>query len=268
MASTRIAAWILLVAAAAACIHAPDIASARNGNNINNHNHNIINHNNNNNNNNNNNHNHNNKDDNDWILCPSITEAVFPFRSLCIDPATYWTPYLLQSEGQGAGSGYYLAPEWDETNATYYVRLVNSSEAAATYRFAYMTRELRPFIAVGDSGIYAENTESGLSLAWRDEGGELFLTETAIGPGAKPGFTRVRFSFSFEGSLQPFCRNGPLERCAAYSVVDDFNSSLGLSPYEEDGAVYFTLASDPLPFVLLTTQSPSLASPRVNPSIL
>jgi hypothetical protein len=148
--------------------------------------------------------------------------------------------------------GGFLAPEWDETNSTYYVRLVDSTSDAATYNFTYLSRELRPYIAVGDVNIYAVNAESGRNLGWREEGDQKFLVES-------DDSSVALFSFAYDGSVALACPRIYGTRCAAYNLVSSSDFSLGVAPYEDDGAVYFQLSSssDFAPFLLLR---PPLAS--------
>jgi hypothetical protein len=214
--SKKIVVWVVLVATIV-CICAAHESAVAHNNNINNHN-------------------------NDINACPSVAEAVFPYWSICFNPATYHTPYFIESQGAGTQL-MYLAPEWDESNSTYYVRLVNGSEGAASYSFSYFTRELRPFIGAGDLRIVVTNTESGRYLSWREEGGQYFLIESE--------YSDAIFSFAYDGSVNLACPLILHARCAAYNLISSSDFSLGLAPYEEDSAVYFQLASSNIaPFVL------------------
>jgi hypothetical protein len=192
-------------------------------------------------------------------ICPTVEEAVFPYISYCNAPATYaylgGAAYVFQSWGSGTGSKYYLAPEWDETNSTYYVRLVSEQSSAARYELTYTTEELRPYVAVNDTGIVIVNADSGRSLAWRDEGSDQFLIESSS--------SAALFKFSLDTSSKVPCITAIIARCGAYNIVSSATPSFGLSPYEEDGVVYFTLSSDDLvPFILRTSISTQMPCPR------
>ena len=194
-------------------------------------------------------------------ICPTADEAVFPYWSLCSDPATYEYSggvYPIESVGSSAGYGQYLAPEWDSENSTYYVRLVDADSSPANYVFTHNSREIRSYVAVNASDIIIKNADTQRFLAWRDEGGEKFLVEADTSDDdTSQGF----FKFTPDDSVSLACPFILGARCQAYDIVSGSNPSSGLTAYEENGAIYFKLAADNLvPFVLRTTQSESLKS--------
>ena len=194
-------------------------------------------------------------------ICPTADEAVFPYWSLCSDPATYdysGGVYPIESVGSSAGYGQYLAPEWDSENSTYYVRLVDADSSPANYLFTHNSREIRSYVAVNASDIIIKNADTQRFLAWRDEGGEKFLVEADTSDDdTSQGF----FKFTPDQFVRLPCPLIFQARCQAYDIVSGSDPSSGLTAYEEDGAIYFKLAADDLvPFVLRTTQTKSLKS--------
>jgi hypothetical protein len=191
--------------------------------------------------------------------CLTTEEAVFPYWSLCDSPAIYaysGGAYKLQSQGNGSTNGYYLAPEWDETNSTYYVRLVEDATDAARYEFTHITEEFRLYLGVNDTKIIIINADSGRSLEWRDEGnGQYFLVEANFEPSSA-----AEFRFRSDDSITLPCPRIANARCGAYNIVfSSSSSSDGLGPYEENGVVYFTLASSDnlTPFTLINSTTTS-----------
>ena len=189
----------------------------------------------------------------DEDICPTAQEAVFPYWSLCSDPAKYSYSggiYKLQSQGSGDGNGYLLAPEWDATDSTYYVRLVEDSAAAANYVFTHTTREIRPYVAVSDTNIIIVNADTQRYLKWRDEGGERFLVEAAMN---EDSTSLALFEFAPNNTVTLACPRVLNARCQAYDLVSMASDpTTGLSPYKEDGVVYFTLSAENLlPFTLI-----------------
>ncbi|KAI5064808.1 hypothetical protein GOP47_0019503 [Adiantum capillus-veneris] len=157
---------------------------------------------------------------------------VYPYWSLCINPAVYETEgYMLQ--GLGGSGGGYLAPEWDESNSTYYVRL---SEEGATYVLTNPSDDIRNFVAQAQD-VYFTNSNSGRVLSWRQEGDEYFLVEVDVDDQYS--------AFQFLASTYSLpCPAILTARCVAYYVASYSDSSLGLSYYEEDGATYFKKGQD------------------------
>ena len=192
-------------------------------------------------------------------ICPQANEVVFPYWSLCYDPATYdysGGVYAIESAGSSGGSGQYLAPEWDSENSTYYVRLVDADSSPANYVFTHNSREIRSYVAVNATDIIIKNADTQRFLAWRDEGGEKFLVEADTSDDdTSQGF----FKFTPDDSVSLACPRILGARCQAYDIVSGSDPSSGLTAYEEDGAIYFKLAADNLvPFVLRTSVSKSL----------
>ena len=191
-------------------------------------------------------------------ICPTAQEAVFPYWSLCSDPAMYSYSggiYKLQSQGSGAdGIDYFLAPEWDAANSTYYVRLVEGSAAAANYAFTHTTREIRPYVAVSDTNIIILNADTRRYLMWREEGADRFLVEAESANDDDESTTSLAlFKFAPDNTVTLACPRVLDARCQAYDLMSvGSDPTTGLSPYEEDGVVYFTLAAQNLlPFTLL-----------------
>eukprot|EP00250_Pteridium_aquilinum_P012168 c20546_g1_i1 orf=152-946(+) len=170
---------------------------------------------------------------------------VYPFSARCDSPARY---YGVEVYELGAylveGS---LAPEWDETNSTYYVRLADSG---AKYKFMHRTREYRFAVSQSDDVIIV-NTETGRALGWRKEGeDEYFLIET------EEDVAILQFA-AYDGAVACPLIYPPLS-CGVYNLVNYGTSVLGLSPYLEDEVTYFKLSSSSealTGFILRTSSS-------------
>jgi hypothetical protein len=179
-------------------------------------------------------------------ICLTQEEAVFPYVSNCDAPATYGnTTYWLQSRASGDGSFSFLASEYDETDDMHHVRLVKQAGEAERYGLLYNADEPRPYVGANDTGIIIFNAGSGRKLDWYERGGRQFLIESR--------FSAALFKFSPDSSANLSCLDVSADaRCSAFDVVSSANPSVGLSPYENDGVVYFTASFDDLnPFVLL-----------------
>ncbi|KAI5065524.1 hypothetical protein GOP47_0020219 [Adiantum capillus-veneris] len=137
-------------------------------------------------------------------------------------------------QGLGGSSGGYLAPEWDESNSTYYVRL---SEEGATYILTNPSDDIRLFVAQAQNFFFI-NADSGRVLAWRQEGDEYFLVEVDT----DDEYSTFQFLESTAYSLP--CPAVLTARCVAYYAASYSDSSQGLSYYEEDGATYFKKSQD------------------------
>ena len=67
------------------------------------------------------------------------------------------------------------------------------------------------------------------------------------------------FKFTPDNSVSLPCPLLIELRCEAYDIVSGSDPFFGLTAYEQDGAIYFTLAADDLvPFVLRRTVTKSL----------
>ena len=189
-------------------------------------------------------------------ICPTAREAVFPYWSQCVDPATYGGVYQIQSVGSSVGHNQYLAPEWDSENSTYYVRLVDADSSPANYVFTHNTKDIRSYVAVNATDIIIKNADTQRFLAWQDEGEEKFLVEVDTSDDdTSQGF----FKFTPDDFVTLNCPLFLTARCQAYDIVSGSDPFFGLTAYEQDGAIYFTLAADDLvPFVLRRTVTKSL----------
>ncbi|KAI5074557.1 hypothetical protein GOP47_0010518 [Adiantum capillus-veneris] len=183
-----------------------------------------------------------------YLDCPDIDTKVYPYWSMNWNPAQYGESYQLRVTPSLGYEASQLAPEWDETNSTWYVRL---AEAGATYVLAVPFGLERPYVSQKED-LHIVNMNTGRVLSWRQEGDdEYFLVEADAG--AAP--LQLQWNNTV-GQACPFLLN---VCCAAYSVLS--NSSMGLSPYVEDEAVYLKLSTDNLlPFDILRTASTKLAT--------
>ncbi|KAI5065112.1 hypothetical protein GOP47_0019807 [Adiantum capillus-veneris] len=182
--------------------------------------------------------------------CP--TNLVYPYWSTCFSPAKYYGQEVYEFGGilvnNSITSGN-LAPEWDASNSTYYVRL---AEAGAKYLFTHLTLEYR-FAVSQFANVLIRNVDNGRVLGWRQEGeDEYFLVE---GHWPISELTFFRFSKA-EGVVLP-CPLLLHARCEAYYIVDFKDPSVGFTAYIEDDITYFKRSniSNATPFLLLRSNT-------------
>ncbi|KAH7427243.1 hypothetical protein KP509_10G035400 [Ceratopteris richardii] len=126
--------------------------------------------------------------------CPDESvPMVFPYWSVCYQPATYFSEdkytYELHSvDSQRPGK---LAAICEGSSPSYCnVTLSEENGAASQYMFTYISKEIRESVAQSDDVVMV-NTESGRSLGWRqDADGEALLVEVAD----TENVTRFQFS--------------------------------------------------------------------------
>ncbi|MCO5595055.1 hypothetical protein L7F22_049092 [Adiantum nelumboides] len=193
--------------------------------------------------------------------CPA--NLVYPLPSTCFHPAKYYglEVYELSDVG-GLGN---LAPEWDESNSTYYVRLADDG---GKYHFAHWTRQYRFTVSQSDN-LLIKNAETYRFLGWRKEGNDYFLVEQQGEPGA------IEFQFSQVENVTLTCQKVTDARCEAYYILDFKDAFTGVTAYVEDEVTYFKRSNTygATPFVLLRCDiintSPSLQAtemPIINPT--
>ncbi|KAI5055488.1 hypothetical protein GOP47_0029009 [Adiantum capillus-veneris] len=188
----------------------------------------------------------------DSLECP--TDLVYPYWSTCFSPAKYYGREVYELGDTTDGN---LAPEWDESNSTYYMRL---AEEGAKYLFTHLTREYRFAVSQFDN-LLIKNVDTGRYLGWRQEGeDEFFLVEG-------DGFTF--FSFSKVEGVSLLCPRMANARCEAYYIVDSGYPSMGLTPYVEDGVTYFKRSniSNATPFLLLRSDTTTTVQAIEMPTI-
>ncbi|MCO5593342.1 hypothetical protein L7F22_047353 [Adiantum nelumboides] len=201
------------------------------------------------------------------IICMGMVESrdcpadglVYPLHSTCFHPAVYYGQEVYELGDQLLGN---LAPEWDETNSTYYVRL---AEDGAKYLFTHWTREYR-FAVSQSERLVILNAETGRVLGWRQEGEEYFLVEQTSEPvigGA------ADFMFSKVENVTLPCARIANARCEVYYILSFEDASVGLTAYVEDEVTYFKRsdASAAAPFVLFrsdiaSTKPTAFSSPQ------
>ncbi|MCO5593346.1 hypothetical protein L7F22_047357 [Adiantum nelumboides] len=173
--------------------------------------------------------------------CPAAG-FVYPLYSTCFHPAVYYGQEVYELGDAGLLGN--LAPEWDESNSTYYVRL---AEDGAKYLFTHSTFEYR-FAVSQSQRLVIRNAETGRFLGWRQEGDdEYFLVELELETSAAD-----YFMFSKEENVTLPCVRIANARCEAYYILSFEDESVGLTAYVEDEVTYFTRsnASAAAPFVL------------------
>ncbi|MCO5595015.1 hypothetical protein L7F22_049052 [Adiantum nelumboides] len=196
--------------------------------------------------------------------CPAA-ELVYPLHSTCFRPAVYYSQEVYELGGGLLGN---LAPEWDESNSTYYVRL---AEDGAKYLFTHLSFEYRYVVSQSES-LLIQNAETGRYLGWRQEGDdEYFLVELetsgVIGAAADFQFSKV------ENVTLP-CVRMANAKCETYYILDVEDASVGLTAYVEDEVTYFKRsdASGAASFVLfrsdIANTKPSLPSERPRPQAI
>jgi hypothetical protein len=160
---------------------------------------------------------------------------------------------------------------WDEASSTYYVQLVEATEAAAArYEFTHSSREIRPYVSVHDNGIIIVNADTGRRLNWRqrrddddDDGSAPVLVEEDPASESSSSTLAV-FKFAPDDSVPLACPRIAAARCQAYNLVASPGAASGIGVCETDGAVRLALVPDNLvPFTLLVT-NPAAADPAAD----
>ncbi|KAH7446622.1 hypothetical protein KP509_01G065500 [Ceratopteris richardii] len=186
----------------------------------------------------------------DGTDCLDADVAVFPYESLCTEPAVYSTPLVSESYGISVSGplGGSLSPEWDATTSTFYVRL---SSSPAYYQLSPASPTPVSYVSLADSVVIV-NVASGKALGWSQVDGEQLLVEVD-----RP--SAATFQFVLDEKTPLPCSLTSYSECHSYELLTDSENGTGLTESVKEGVTYLKPSTSKLLSFTLSRSSSSRA---------